>query len=105
MLHQSLASREGRKATTTGPFVISSAGTTGQESSSSRSAPLGAGSVGGYLVLSRQNAGDHEDDAAADFHGVVGEALVKAAQQRRFDTGGDAVRPFSIYQHTEQMPI
>lgn len=36
---------------------------------------------------------------------MVGETLVEAAQQRPFDTDGDAVLPFSIDQQPEQMPI
>ncbi|CFS32473.1 Uncharacterised protein [Mycobacterium tuberculosis] len=36
---------------------------------------------------------------------MVGEALKETTQQRRFHTDANAVPPFSIYQHAQQMPM
>jgi hypothetical protein len=38
-----------------------------------------------------QRAGDHEDNPAPDLHGVIGKALIAAAQQRDVDGGSDTV--------------
>src|SRR5215217_1646889 len=40
-----------------------------------------------------QRAGDHEDNPAPDLHGVIGKALIEAAQQRDVDGGWDTVLP------------
>src|SRR3954462_1093336 len=50
-------------------------------------------------------AGGLEDDAAGDLDGVVGEPLVEAAQQCHVDGGGDAVLPFLVHQHAEEMTV
>ena len=53
-------------------------------------------SKGGIFLLGRQRTGDLEDNAAADLHGVVGEALIKPAEQCRIDGGGHPMRPCAI---------
>ena len=60
---------------------------------------------GGNLVLVGELAGDLEDDPAGDLDRVVGEPLVEPAQQRHVDRGGDAVLPFPVHQHGEQVAM
>jgi hypothetical protein len=53
-----------------------------------------------------QRAGDHQDNPAPDLHGVIGKALIEAAQQRDVDGGGwDTVLPMRIQQHAQQLPV
>ena len=47
-------------------------------------------------------AGDEEEHPAAGVDGVVGVALVEAAEQRAVDRGLDAVAPGRAEQHHEQ---
>ena len=42
---------------------------------------------------------------ARDLDGVVGEALVEAAQQRHVDRRGHAVLPLAVHHHAEQMTV
>ena len=50
-------------------------------------------------------AGDLEDDPAGHLDGVVGEPLVEAAEQGHVDGRGDAVLPFPVHQHGEQVAV
>jgi hypothetical protein len=52
-----------------------------------------------------QRAGDHEDNPAPDLHGVIGKALLEAAQQRDVDGGWDTVLPMRIQQHAQQLLV
>nr|WP_030518915.1 hypothetical protein [Nocardia sp. NRRL WC-3656] len=38
-----------------------------------------------------------------DFHGVLGEAFVGAAQQGQIDRGGDAVGPVATQHHSQEL--
>jgi hypothetical protein len=57
------------------------------------------------LLVQGECAGRLEDNPPADLDGVVGEALVKAAEQRHIDSGGDPVLPLAIHKHGEQLPV
>ena len=56
-------------------------------------------------MLGGKCAGRLEDDPPADLDGVVGEALVEAAEQRDIDSRGDPVGPLAIHQLGEQLPV
>jgi len=50
-------------------------------------------------------AGRLEDDPSCHLDGMVGEAFVEPAQQRHVDGGRDAVLPFPVHQHREQVAV
>ena len=58
-----------------------------------------------YALLGGKCAGGLEDDPPADLDGVVGEALVEAAEQRDVDSRGDPVLLLAIQQRGEQLPV
>ena len=60
---------------------------------------------GAQTIVVGAMAGGLEDDSAAHFDGVVGEALVEAAQQGDIDGSSDAVFPFVVHEHCEQVPV
>ena len=52
-----------------------------------------------------QRAGDHEDNPGPDLDGVIGKALIEAAQQRDVDGGWDTVLAMRSQQHAQQLPV
>ena len=67
--------------------------------------PVTAAARGWKFLFVREPAGGLEDDAASHLDGVVGEPLVEPAQQRHVDGGGDAVLPFLVHQHGEEVTV
>ena len=61
--------------------------------------------AGPAVLFFRELAGGLEDYSASHLDRVVGEPLVEPAQQRHVDGGGDAVLPFLVHQHGEEVTV
>ena len=64
-----------------------------------------ATAIGDDPSAGRNLAGRLENDPPGDLHCVVCESFVIAAQQGRVHRGGCTVRPLSVHQHGEQVPV